>query len=176
MSEIEELVKNAINEFGDRAYERFFVSNKGQKDVLHSNSDIDYWIQHCHIKLKPMSELFAHGCDVYGFEQEIKMWEWQDDDNVWNDFSPELCAYDEIIYGMTEYVRRRKTSVARAFCLEDAKAGDVVELNLGDRKVLKFIGESRVYAGFIAVMDEQGLHHVNPESLCMKYPKKLVQS
>lgn len=157
---IAELVKNAIEEFGDRAHERFERdSYEFDGGLIESMGDYPKWgtrpfsdndqllflvdclinhdAEHLEIRLKPLPELFTHGCDVYGFEQEVKMWEWQDDNNVWNDFSPELCDYDEIIYGMTEYVHRRKTSAAREFCPEDANSRDGIEFihrsMLGDR-------------------------------------------
>jgi len=62
--EIEDLVKNAIDEFGDRAHERFnkVVYANGMNIVdLRSNALLLLAIDNGDIiKSKPLSELFAH--------------------------------------------------------------------------------------------------------------------
>jgi len=78
MSDIEDDVKAAIEEFGERAFERFIrdrniviVGGIGWINLL-SNSELDFKIG---LKLKPLPELFAHDVKVYG-DNAYLMWEW----------------------------------------------------------------------------------------------------
>jgi len=177
--EIEELVKNAIDEFGDRAHERFWYplgedsfipeSNEMLIGILRDEKDCT------DLELLPLPELFAHGCDVYGFEQEVKMWEfsWVDNEDdssyYWSRCSTPIDNNPFLRY-------RRKKSAAREFCLEDAKAGDVVEVLNPDClwipcKYLYEYTDKRIVM-MIGTLSEV----VKKEDLRMKYPKKLVQS
>jgi len=170
MSNIEELVKAAIEEFGELAYERF-TDDKGflfeSNDEL--NREIVGW---CDIKLKPLSELFAHDVKIYG-DNAYQMWG-HDFLNVW---WGDLIDNDEVSIVINGDKIRRKTSAALPFDLERAKAGDVVESLWVDDIWRKYpVARLRILDGYI---ENDIFYHddcfINCNKLRMKFPKK-VQS
>jgi hypothetical protein len=164
MMDIKQQWQDAVAEFGDRAFEWF--------TGVTCNDDVVYYISvGDNVELKPLPELFEHGVSVYGFEAEKQMWEWLCGDD-WIPI-PELSCQNEILCCMDQYKHRRKTSASLPLDLERAKAGDVVELDVGDRCIIKFLGESKSHKGLLAVMNSQGVHHVSKDVLLMKYPQKL---
>jgi len=118
MINIQQAVKDAIDEFVDRAHERFEYADVGWSNCT-SN---DYLAPECFIlRLKPLPELFEHDVSFYGADAYL-MWELNNElDFIVSNLSV-LCAIDQ---GVDV---RRKTSSAQKFDIERAKAGDVVEM------------------------------------------------
>jgi len=187
MSNIKELVKAAIEEFGERAFERFWYPLGDDSFLMQDNEMLISILQDekdcTDLELLPLPELFAHGVKFYGFEQEVKMWEWMDHEGVWHD-TPELACYDEIIDGMSEYPHRRKTSAALPFDLERAKAGDVVENYHETYKQWQVMSRScifemkkytnKVSEYYVRVQLCEGASiALKADNLRMKYPKKV---
>jgi hypothetical protein len=146
--------QQVVEEFGDRAYERF--TRRGAPHInaqcdLQSNQDfVDYDLQD--IKLKPLYKLLQHGIAVYGFEAEKQMWEFKGFGGDWQDI-PNVARYSVLKRNIKEFPdrHRRKTSAALPFDLERAKAGDVVDGKLSS-----------------------DIDIDNPTDLRMKYPKKRI--
>jgi len=185
MNNIEELVRLAIEEFKDDAHELVEVSA-----LLNNASPSErFWFSPTqktfnliindehrpqHIRPKHLPELFAHGVKFYGFEQEVKMWEFYSHPELeWVNFGN--CSYDDALKTFDIFGVRRKTSAARPFDLEGSKAGDVVEVLNPDCTWItcKYLYE---YTDKRIVMMVGTLSEVvKKEDLRMKYPKK-VQS
>jgi len=135
---IEQIVQQAIDEFGELAHERFtrryaphFSDTQCQ---LQNNSDFsDYDLQDTH--LKPLPELFAHDVKVYGDDAYL-MW---DIDTQWVlkfNFSFNCNFTVECALTDGRSLVKRKASAYLPFCLDRAKAGDVVEWFNGNKWVL----------------------------------------
>lgn len=155
--------KQPIEEFGDRAFERFtrrYAPHINTQCDLESNQDfVDYDLQD--IQLKPLYKLLQHGIAVYGFEAEKQMWEFNCAGGVWQDI-PNVARYSALNRNIKDFpnYHRRKTSAALSFDLQRAKAGDVVEWQ--DEK-----GE-----WIIIPTSELYLFHGIEHKLRMKYPPK----
>ena len=68
-------IEQAINEFGDLAYQRF-TDDKGM--LFESNDDLNRELSGwASIKPKPIIELFKHGVKLYGFDTEVKKWQFR---------------------------------------------------------------------------------------------------
>jgi hypothetical protein len=80
---IEQIVQQAIEEFGELAHERF-TDDKGlgfaDNDEL--NRELVGW---CDIQLKPLPDLFAHDIKTYR-DNAYQMWEWDLKDIQVHDF------------------------------------------------------------------------------------------
>jgi len=76
MNNIEELVKAAIDEFGELAFERFEESDGIETINLPSNRFLIISLsdESVVVKLKPMPELFAHDVKIYG-DNAYQMWQ-----------------------------------------------------------------------------------------------------
>jgi len=189
MSDIEKAVQAAIEEFGDDAHKRFVIKRKAIKDgdmfgcIIIDNADIlrakdDLTVL---LDLNPDSELFAQGVELYGFEQEVGMWEWSDlDSGVWN--SCKSFKNMDILFNEDCTCEvRRKTSAALPFDLERAKAGDVVEWFFYDEwKVINNahysqIGISKMHGRIDIGFTGRGSKWVMEKHLRMKYPPKKVK-
>ena len=136
MSNIEQAVQAAIDEFGDDAYKRF--NHKGMAFNDESCRSNDFLLRMLSVKnvsIKPLPELFAHDVEVYG-ENAYLMWEKKEEgvDSNYITFASNNHASDYIreidengngnIFGAFHV--RLKTSAALPFDLERAKAGDMV--------------------------------------------------
>jgi len=140
MGNIEELVKAAIDEFGELAFERFILIANGfgeqnkNNDTLRHILEYDKYLQNHEIKLKPLPELFAHDVKFYG-DNAYLMWSGSVTyDDAFGDFyEVRDVVFDDNAHVLSEFKVStldsvyRKTSAARPFDLELAKAGDVVE-------------------------------------------------
>jgi len=171
MSNIEELVKAAIAEFGERAHERF---EDNLSFDYSSNSEIYEHI--LDVQLKNLPELFAHDVKIYG-DNAYQMWQLSHEDNENNgDYYWITCTITLDFNLPLKY--RRKTSAELPFDLERAKAGDVVEALTGDGEWLKvsFMGCTNEKI-FVKWLDNTGsFFRLNElDRLRMKFPKK-VQS
>jgi len=175
MSNIEDDVKAAIGEFGECAFERFIrdrsiviVGGIGWINLL-SNSELEFKTG---LKLKPLPELFVHDIKIYD-DNAYLMWESLVDtvDDVATiipesntDFIEDMEYTDEI---------RRKTSAARPFDLEGAKAGELFEYFYGNQWYQVKWGDDRFYE--FELDDNYSWMLDDGDNLRMKYPKK-VQS
>ena len=171
---IEQAVKDAIEEFGDRAYERF-IDDKGFS-FSHNDEILRELVGWCDIQLKPLLELFEHGVKFYGFEQEKQMWKFKGAGGDWQDM-PDFVDYRGVLKGMTKkfYEHRRKNSASLPFDIDRAKAGDVVEIESNKSgygwikcKYLYEYTDKRIVA-VIGDLPEI----VERNKLRMKYPKVL---
>jgi len=185
MSDIEKAVQAAIEEFGDDAHKRFVIKRKAIKDgdmfgsIIIDNADIlrakdDLTVS---LELKPLPELFAHGVEFYGMENEILMWQISER-GIWCNLQGEMPET------MTQepYRFRRKTSAdAMPFDLERAKAGDMVEWFFYDEwKVINNahysqIGISKMHGRIDIGFTGRGSKWVMEKHLRMKYPPKKVK-
>jgi len=182
MNNIEDDVKAAIEEFGELAHERF-TDDKGF--LFESNGELNREIVGwCGIKLKPLSELFTHGVKVYGFEQEVKMWEFYSHPELeWVSFGD--CSYDDALKTFDIFDVRRKTSAALPFDLDRAnKLGDVVENYHETYKQWQVMSRScifemkkytnKVSEDYVRVQLCEGASiALKADNLRMKYPKKV---
>jgi len=133
---IEQQVKEAIEEFGEFAHERFVLiangfgeQNKNNDTLLHI-LEYDKYLQNHEIKLKPLPELLAYDMKVYGDDAYL-MWEYEAKylmDDVID------CNHAVITAWQENYEIVRKNSAALQFCLERAKAGDAVEVMINSPK------------------------------------------
>lgn len=129
---IEEEVKAAIEEFGDRAFERFnyrtHYENGGVSPWYSaiSNKFIADNIKKTEILLKPMPKLFAHDVEVYG-DNAYLMWQWQYKNNSTGKWADEWFDCDRPLTFKSALNYRRKKTASLPFDLERAKSGDMVE-------------------------------------------------
>ena len=172
---IEDDVKNAIEEFGTRAHERF--THKGMAfydEDCRSNDFLLSMLSVDNIKIKPLPELFAHGVSVYG-DDEYLMWEISLADK--NNFVSATDNNDiRWSFDSMNYDQRRKTSASREFNLDEAKDGAVCEVLNPDCTWItcKYLYE---YTDKRVVMMIGSLSEVvKKEDLRMKYLPKKVQS
>jgi len=178
MSNIENDVKAAIEEFGECAFERFWYPLGEDSFLVQDNEMLISILQdekYCtDLELLPLPELFAHGVKFNG-NGEYLMWEIFDNyinkPKEWHTPSSnkELDYY--LSYHLEDEIIRRKTSATRPFDLERAKAGDVVEV-LHDGEWIVFDFKRWLLSG------DTGIDNISfqyPADLRMKFQKK-VQS
>lgn len=178
---IDEEVKQAIAEFGDRAHERFRVfMSYSQEDAVdgvgtwYEFEDNDHMI-FCpeSIEKKPIRDLFAHDVAVYG-DNAYLMWKITDDDNKMqplsnNDIYVVFCLISDGIY---KAVLSRKQSASLPFDLERAKRGDdLLFLKNGEwiDCTLESIG-IKYFAVLGDNFESKGNVDDIPQLLRMKYP------
>lgn len=135
--DIKSQVEQAIEEFGERAHERFMVeqlpitSNKHLSLLLEFNSSL---------RLKPTHALVAHDIEVYG-KQAYLMWEAEETHyslrTVWLPATSNKNLLQH--YKTNPEWYKRKPSAALPFDLDRAKDGAVVESKYG--VTCKFIHE-----------------------------------
>jgi len=174
---IEQIVQQAIEEFGECAYERFVLialgfgeQNKNNETLLHI-LEYDNHLQHHSIELKPLPELFAHDKSFY--INAFEMWEFSTKFNT--DLFIAYSCNKNVIDWMKKYPTRRKTSAALPFDLERAKAGDAVEcLYHRKHQVLQctLTDKLGIIKNGIAVCCDGELFIAQERELRMKYPKK----
>jgi hypothetical protein len=163
-------------EFGSDAYNRVqepFKLKGLQPLYFKSNKEVDSALKDgiC-VELKPLPELFAHDCEVYGEDNALQMWDYE----ILPCGGVGGCCYD--------YPNpiKRKTSAALPFDLQRAKNGDVVEiyhLFLGkwiDCK-FEFNGEGYGYSCTFNLNGKENTWQVFEKcDLRMKYPPKKEQN
>lgn len=103
---IENIIKNAIEEFGDRAFERFVLNNNGTS------------------KLKPLPELFAHDVDVYG-DNSYFMWRYTTKYGA-QPAKSNVEINRAIEYGLT--ISRSTSADNIEFDIDRARSGDAVQI------------------------------------------------
>jgi hypothetical protein len=173
MSDIFKQWQQAKQEFGEEAYQRF-----NDTGTWSCNDDVEYELSWNPdgVELKPSHELFEHGVNVYGIEQEVKMWEWRNDNGEWRDV-PEFARHNAVFCNMSVHQHRRKQSAALPFDIERARAGDDL-LFLKNGEWLDCTLES-IGLKFFAVLgnDFEGGGNVDdiPQILRMKYPPKVTK-
>lgn len=110
----------AVEEFGNEAFRRFFFFDANKKpELFHCNDEIE----ECglgYIECRTLPELFAHDVEVYG-DNAYLMW---DIDMRKNGEQPTCNKFVEV---SIKYYANRKQSAALPFDLERAKRGEVVE-------------------------------------------------
>lgn len=117
----------AVEEFGDRAHDRFFVNNGVDSFSPTSNKEAIENLNE--LFFIPSVHLFEHGVSVYGFESEKQMWEFKGFFGCWQNIHS-YASYNDVINAMANdyfYDFRRKTSAELPFSLERALSGDVIE-------------------------------------------------
>jgi len=126
---IEQQVKEAIDEFGELAHERFMVDNVDIVDNSHLLLILEY---NRTLKLKPLPELFEHDVSFYGADAYV-MWEWKISavfaSQKWHAvdcIGQHGNIYLKVSIGDMALDHRRKTSAALPFDIERAIAGDAV--------------------------------------------------
>jgi len=162
---IEQQVKEAIEEFGELAHERFVVAGIGFVDCK-SNDDLtnpEFFIQ-----LKTPQELITHDVKVYGDDAYL-IWEWQYKDNGCPTWKNNWSNCDRQLSFKSTLSYRRKTSAALPFDLERAKAGDVVEIHANYWKNCK----SKTFEKIKFPLVQLDNISVSEFNLRMKYPKKI---
>jgi hypothetical protein len=155
----------AIEEFGDRAFERFGFALMGEGRGFSNplcNSDVKFY----ECPLRSLPELYAHDVKFYGtVEKAILMWQWRyaDGSNDWQDCNKELSFNPNKEY-------RRKTSAALPFDLDMAKAGNMVEYLVDDNlwRDCQFVENNGVV---VHVKDTVNIY-TRADNLRMKYPPK----
>lgn len=122
---IEQIVQQAIEEFGEFAHERFTDSkglNFADNDDL--NRELAGWGD---IQLKPLPELFAHNVKVYGDDAYLMLQRYNYDSRdviCWIN----CTSNDDVQLAIdNDNEIRRKQSAALPFDLKRAKAGDAFE-------------------------------------------------
>jgi len=167
MSNIEDDVKAAVEEFGECAFERFDVETAPKFWISSTNNS---QLITAFARLKPLPELFAHDVKVYG-DNAYLMWYWilHENDGISMDFSDN----EEVKNAWTTV--KRKTSIALPFDLELTKAGDVVEALTGDWewKTVSFMGCTNEKI-FVKWLDNTGsfFRFNELDRLRMKYQKR----
>jgi len=132
MSNIEDDVKAAIEEFGDLAFERFEVETAPKFWISSTNNS---QLITAFARLKPLPELLAHDIKVYG-DNAYLMWSGSVayDDAFGGFYEVRDVVFDDNAHVLSEFEVStldsvyRKTSSALPFDLERAKDGDVVEV------------------------------------------------
>ena len=165
MSDIEQVVKDAIEEFGDRAYERFyyFHFDTDSANELNDNNALlpiseGYGDRY---KLKSLLELFEHDASFYGTDAYL-MW---DVDTQWIlnfNFSFNCNFTVECALINNRPSVRRKTSAALPFDIERAISGGVVE----------WFDGNNWGASDETICFWRKIYNGNGENLRMKYPKE----
>jgi hypothetical protein len=158
--------QQAVEEFGDRVFERFTVRcapHINKQVPMLSNQDFEDYDKQDMV-LKPLGELFEHDVSVYGDDAYL-MWECADiEDYNWigvvKNSNMCLLLHDDCCMDV-----RRKTSAALPFDLSRAKANDVVEMLCLNGKWENVIDNNNAIK-----MYEIGLSN----KLRMKYPPKLL--
>jgi hypothetical protein len=177
-----EQIKQAIEEFGDRAFERFTMRvapHVSEQCDLDSNKDFDNYDLH-DMQLKPLHDLFKNDSSVYGYDAYL-MWEWQNkpSDNIqtpWRKFNFNLdceCEINNLNWEFCGTNVRRKTSAELPFDLERAISGDDIEYNKlsGQWAVCKFIADCGDNG--IKIQFKNQYHWCQYVYLRMKYPPKV---
>jgi len=176
MSNIEDDVKAAIDEFGECAFERF---EDNLSFDYSSNSEIHEHI--LDIQLKTLPELLAH--DMRFYVNAFELWEKKENNNDEyytfssnNHLNDYICIINNDGYGsgFGEFHVRRKTSAALPFDLEGAKAGDVVEWIAADDTIhsVKFIENFDEWRSLIE-WSKNNRDLVATDKLRMRFPKKV---
>ena len=194
---IEELWRLAVEEFGDRAHERFLLRHKkSTQDKWHDVTTngvmpSDSSCVHYDFKLKPIPALISHDIETYG-DKAYLMWELCDARDLLDAVSmdsPEslatnakLCLDNPCILKLN-----RKKSAALPFDLERAQAGDVLEFTSAfefcPAKFISFSEASglievqifcrtKVFDGYIDNVSPT-YRHDTEKDLRMKYPKAI---
>jgi len=172
---IEDDVKAAIEKFGELAYERFEVETAPKFWI---NSTNNSQLITAFARLKTLPELFAHDVKVYGDNAHLM---WKIFDNYINKpkewltplSNKELDYY--LSYHLEDEIIKRKTSAARPFDLERAKAGDVVEWERDKHDWIKakLVISTDIRIQIFVNGDIVDSGHINKSRLRMKFPKKV---
>lgn len=192
MNKINEQWKNAIEEFGNRAFERF--DDNDLSEFLDSNEVTEYYISLGHdIKLKPLAELFKHDALVYGDDAylmyKISLFgkhmfsDAKDNREIMWHFAS--SSHDFNCFDYEKSNLQRKTSAALPFDLIRAKTGHIVEwfesisnnwITLESNAFIKYDStlievQGTTYAS--QVLFPYGLANIDIKDLRMKYPLKV---
>jgi len=164
---IEQAVKDAIDEFGKFAHERF-EDNLGF-DYYNNTTLLEMILD---IQFKPLPELFAHDVKFYGDDAYL-MWRYLNKRGLMI-FNSNIEVERAIKYSLTI---ERKNSAALPFDIERAKAGDVVEFMTIFPIELVAVDSIKVSlrtdCAHIVTVNEVTISCFDDSHLRMKYPRRL---
>jgi len=177
---IEDDVKAAIEEFGERAHERFMI-DAVDFVYLSSNDDLNYNVNFA-IKSRPMTELFAHDVKVYG-DNAYLMWyvltpRIDINNDVIEDKESDLQSNKDFYRYINVFSFIRKKSAELPFDSIRVLNGDAVcaigtEVNLL-KNATKILGLSCNKEWLCWIEDDpRNPLSVLRENIRMKYPKKV---